>query len=104
MISFLVAIVGILSLIPFGNSLINGYLRRLTVLKVFTLLREDDKKMEIVLDTIGEIIMKFLKFMLIYALFLFMLAIIPLKLLNSETVLLSCQLINTTNSFYPTNR
>lgn len=48
--------------------------------------------MTIVLDTICEIVVKFFKFIFIYALFLFIISIIPLKLLNKQGGVFNCQL------------
>jgi len=46
---------------------------------------------------------KFLRFLLIYILLLFLLAIIPLKLLNSQTNIFSCQFTTGINQIVPTN-
>jgi hypothetical protein len=103
-ISLGVAVLAILAFIPFGNKLVNSYLSRLTIIKIFTLFRDTDKNMTIVLDTIGEIIQKFFKFLLIYILLLFLLAIIPLKLLNGQTNDFSCQFTTGINQIVPTNQ
>jgi len=52
-ISLGVAVLATLSFIPFGNKLVNLYIARLTIIKIFTLFREADKNMAIVLHTIG---------------------------------------------------
>jgi hypothetical protein len=103
-ISFCVAVTAIVSFVPFSNELVNLFLSRATIVKIFTLFREADKNMTIVQDTIGEIVVKFFKFMLIYAMLLFLLAIIPLKLLNSRTDAFSCQFITGTNQILPTTQ
>ncbi len=101
-ISLAVAILSILTFIPFGNDLVNSYLSSITIIKIFTLFREINKTMTIVLDTIGEIMVKFFKFILIYALFLFLIAIIPLKLLSNQTGIFNCQLGSTFSTYLPT--
>lgn len=87
-----IALLSVLTWMPFGDTLVIQYLRRGTILKVFTLFRETDKNMTIVLDTVGEIVFKFFKFIFIYALFLFIISIIPLKLLNKQGEIFNCQL------------
>ena len=52
-ISLGVAALSILAFVPFSNHLVNAYISRLTIIKIFTLFRETDKNMTIVLDTIG---------------------------------------------------
>ena len=101
-ISLCVAVVGILAFVPFSNQLVNRYLSRLTIVKIFTLFREPDKKMAIVQDTIGEIIIKFVKFISIYTLLLFLIAIIPLRLLSGQANLFSCHFITGINQLVPT--
>ena len=51
-ISMGVALLSFLAWMPFGGGFANLYLRRGTILKVFTLFRETDKNMSIVLDTV----------------------------------------------------
>ena len=47
--------------------------------------------MSIVLDTIFNIIRKFLNFLIIYCLLLFVIALIPLKLLHNSPYLFDCK-------------
>ena len=60
--------------------------------------------MTIVQDTIGEIVMKFFKFIIIYALFLFLIAIIPLRILANRSELFSCHFITGINYIIPTTQ
>lgn len=85
------AVLAVLSFIPFGLELVTLYLRRLTIIKVFTFFRQTDKEMSIVLDTIFNIIRKFLNFLIIYTLLLCVIALIPLKLLHKYPYLFDCK-------------
>ena len=102
LISFGVAVVALLTFVPFKNNIINDYMSRLVIIKIFTMFRSTDKKMTIVQDTIGEIIMKFFKFLLIYAFLLFLIAVIPLNMLYDQTESFSCQFITGLNQILPT--
>lgn len=42
-INIIIIILVITSFIPYGNQLINNYLRRLTIIKIFTLFKNVDK-------------------------------------------------------------
>ena len=103
-ISFGVAVVALLTFIPFSNKLVNLYLSRVTIIKIFTLFRDTDKKMTIVQDTIGEIVMKFFKFLIIYALFLFIIAVIPLRILANQSNIFNCHFITGINQIIPSTQ
>lgn len=78
MISFGVAFVIIAALIPYGNFIINNYLRRITIIKIFTIFRKTNKEMEIIIDSIFVICKNFFNFVFLYTFFLMIISIVPL--------------------------
>jgi hypothetical protein len=77
-ISFSITFVIIAAFIPYGNFIINNYLRRITIVKIFTLFRNTNKEMTIIIDSIFVICKNFFNFVFIYVFFLMIISIIPL--------------------------
>ncbi len=69
---------------PFIDPLHQKIIRRLTVIKVFTVLKTRNKEMDIILRSIASIFKNFLRILVIYILFLLFTSIIPLKLLKNS--------------------
>ncbi len=69
---------------PFIDPLHQKIIRRLTVIKVFTVLKTRNKEMDIILRSIASIFKNFLRILVIYIFFLLFTSIIPLKLLKNS--------------------
>ncbi len=74
----------IVSVMPFINPLHQLMIRRLIVIKIFTILKTRNKEMDIILRSIAKISKNFLRVLVIYIFFLLMGAVIPLKLLKNS--------------------
>jgi hypothetical protein len=77
-ISFGIIFVIVAAFIPYGNFIINNYLRRITIVKIFTIFRNADKEMTIIIDSIFVICKNFFNFLFLYIFFLMIISIIPL--------------------------
>jgi hypothetical protein len=77
-ISFGIIFVIVAAFIPYGNFIINNYLRRITIIKIFTFFRNANKEMTIIIDSIFVICKNFFNFLFIYTFFLMIVSIIPL--------------------------
>ena len=83
-LSFLVVVLLIISYLPFIDPLHQHIIRRLMVIKVFTVLKTRNKEMDIILKSIAAIFKNFLRILFIYIMFLLMASIVPLKLLKNS--------------------
>lgn len=83
-VNLLVIVFLIVSLFPFIDPLYQMMIRRLIVIKVFTILKIRNKEMDIILKSIAKIFINFLRVLFIYFLFILMTSVIPLKLLKDS--------------------
>lgn len=69
---------------PFIDPLYQMMIKRLIVIKVFTILKIRNKEMDIILKSIAKIFVNFLRVLFIYFLFILMTSVLPLKLLQNK--------------------
>jgi len=83
---------------PYGNQLINNYFRRMAILKIFTLLREVDKEMEILIQAIFLLLKRIFLFLTLYFFVLAIISIFPLRILINQEPFGKCSGLSNGNS------